>query len=721
MANNKQDLIQALRNAHDAGDKESAKRIASIISQQEQDQESLKKLDEVVAKSRREQLLDKPISFVRGGLKSLTGLAGLPQLGQKGIDYLISQAPETTQPLVRQALRTSPISPLVSPQRGVTTLPTQEQAVAALEAIPGAKQITRYEPKSTGARFAESVGEFTFPTFGFGLKRALAVGGTTGSVQQIQEELGVEGAASIPLTLTTGLLSGYFTDPNRAVKLAREALKGSSDQEIALAKAVEEYAEKQGIKLTAPELIENDILSSLGSEVYGTKVGGTMMFEYIKNRPEKLQEIAENLFDEYIAKSPDSLKKIYKQANITAEEALDKAKTKRTLESRQAGYKVADNEFLDDEQVANIMKTIDDVIGDTAKGKTQTKLKEFKELFVKERIKPDDETLIIPTIAGEKAVVKPKKTKIVPETNVGKISEIYREKRDAIANSITGKATDEEALTQIQRSKFAPILDEIDKNLKSNKNYALGAEKYKELTESIVDPTIESIEPFLKGTRITPEKIKNLVFDPKDATPQDIRDTYQTLNKIDKKSFPNIARAYFDNVLDATLYKEGDMGRPSLEAGFDLYKKIAGTKKTKDNFNAILSGVAEAQGLNKNNVLLGFKKFNDVLKRTGRIVNIDNPQRPPDTRVYTRDAAQIGSFMWQVKFAGKYAEAVQNKTIKDLAKIFTQPDSVAQLEKLARTDITKGEALKIVTNILAVTNNLNYLPPAEELEDLITE
>ena len=47
---------------------------------------------------------------------------------------------------------------------------------------------------------------------------------------------------------------------------------------------------------------------------------------------------------------------------------------------------------------------------------------------------------------------------------------------------------------------------------------------------------------------------------------------------------------------------------------------------------------------------------------------------------------------------------------KKLAEIFVNKNSVEQLEKLAMVDISKGEALKIVTNILAITNNLEYPP-----------
>ena len=60
--------------------------------------------------------------------------------------------------------------------------------------------------------------------------------------------------------------------------------------------------------MTAPELIDSDILTKLGESVYGTPVGGRVMFEYVKNRPEELQNVAKFLFDEKIAKKTEAKK-----------------------------------------------------------------------------------------------------------------------------------------------------------------------------------------------------------------------------------------------------------------------------------------------------------------------------------------------------------------------------------------------------------------------------
>jgi len=568
-----------------------------------------------------QKLTDIARSGAKGAVTSLIGLASLPSMAQQGVASLMEKMGATR------------------PTYGLRTAPTYEQLTGLVEQIPGAEAVTQYQPQTRKGRFAESVAEFTTPPLGLAPIRALKVGGATGTVQQFQEELGIEGPASIPLTLLTGGISTYATDPNRAVKLAAEALKGVPQEKIDLAKTVEAYAESKGVKLTAPELIQSDILTKLGESVYNSPEGGRIMYEYIKNRPQQMQAMAENLFDNHIAKNPEQLKKVLKNANVSAKEAVSEARTERTLESQQAGYKIADDDFLDTSQVKNILDDISEQIQLSAKGATKEKLISFRNRFIKKEIKPKDETVNILDQYGKPIGMKATETKIIPERSIRKISEIYRETRDAIADSTAGTAKEADALTKNQIKKLKPILNKIDEFLKTNENYLAGTEKYKQLTNTIVEPTLESIEPFLIGKGVTASKVKNQIFGIENVKPADIRATYTTINKIDKQAFPNLARVYFDQIIDRTLYKTTKAGRPSFGAGFNLFEALAGTKNLDKNFKAVLSGVAEARGLNKNEVLRGFDKFNEILKRTATLANVDNPKRPPDAIVLTREAA----------------------------------------------------------------------------------
>lgn len=710
------ELQLALRNAHEAGDVEAAKRIATMLKEQKESV-ALEQLETGLQEEKKEltkeALKEIPKGFVSGGAKGVTGALQFPQFVLGGLEAkqrsaAIKRFPQQEENINKYYDTVKLLSKMIP---GYIDPESVYNVVELTKRQPKAKALLEYEPESTAGRYSQAIGEFTFPTMGLGPVRALKVGAPTGVVAEQAEQRGYGPGASIAASIATGTIASYITDPNRAVKLAAKSLEGVPKEKIDLAIEVEKYANKQGINLTAPELIDSDILTKLGEQVYGTPVGGRIMYDYIKNRPTELQNVAKLLFDQQIAKSPESLKSVMKEANITAEKAITLARKNRTLKSQQAGYKIADNEFLNETQVSNIIDNINTAINETAKGPTRNKLIKFRNRFVKKEIQPKDETLSIVDQYGMPLDKTATQVKIVPETSVKKVSEIYRELRDSITNSRTGNVINEaEFLSKNQIAKFTPILDEIDNVLKTNPNYAAGAQRYIDITNNIVEPTLESIKPFLKGQGITASSVKNQIFGIKNVTPSDIRNTYTTINKIDKQAWPNLARAYFDEIIDKTLYKQTEMGRPSFGAGFDMYKALSGTKNADANFKAVLSGVAEAQGLNKNNVLLGFDKFNQVLKRTAKISNIDNPQRPPSQTVLTKEAAQIGAFMWTVKFASKFGKKVEERTTKNLAEIFVNKNSVEQLEKLAMVDISKGEALKIITNILAITNNLEYPP-----------
>jgi hypothetical protein len=713
-------LEQALIQADQAGNIEDATALANEIRKLKAEQEALESLEtgleEERQQAKRETLKDIGKAAISGPLRGATGFLEFPKMvtqaaARKAEQVATKVAPKQEERISKYFDALQQLQKIVP---GGDTARSMGLLTQALRQQPQTKELLEYQPETRGARYLQSIGEFTVPTMGFGPLRGLKVGAPTGVVAERLEEAEVSPYVSIPLTLAAGGISSYVTDPNRAVKLAAEALKGVPQEKIDLAKAVEAYAEKQGVKLTAPELIQSDILTKLGEDVYKSPQGGRIMYEYVKNRPQEIQKIAGNLFDNYIAKNPESLKKTLKDANISAEKAIKEARQDRTLQSQEAGYKVADDEFLDESQVLNIINNIDNVIKDTPKGATRNKLKQFKNRLIKKTIKPKDETVNILDITGKPLGMRTTETKIIPETNIKRLSEIYKEQRDAISNSIAGQANEAQFLSKNQIAKFSPILEDIDKSLKTNTNYLAGTEKYKELTNTIVNPTLESIEQFLIGKGVTSSKVKNQIFGIANMKPVDIRETYTRINKIDKQAFPNLARAYFDQLIDQTLYKTTKTGEPSFGAGFDLYKALSGTKNSKANFNTILSGVAEARGLNRNEVLRGFDKFNEILKRTATLANIDNPVRPPDATVLTREAAQIGAFMWTVKFANKFSKRVQEKTSRQLAEIFVNKNSVEELEKLAKIDISKGEGLKSVINILAFTNNLDYMPEVQQ-------
>lgn len=635
--------------------------------------------------TRRRTAADILRSAARGGLRGVTGLLGLPALGEQ-----IFPTAETLQQIptvdpVLQLLKAAQRTGIVSGEPGAL-FPSQQRIMAGVEQIPGARAVTEYQPQTRAGEYAETISEFAVPGGLFArtpraLGTALGVGGVGGVVQETQEQIGLTPMQALPLTVVSTIASGYALSPNRAARYAKEAIKGVSDEELALAASVERKANELGINITAPELIDNKILKGVGDIVYGSEKGGDIMYNYIKNRPQEINKVADLLMDEII-KKPESVRQVYKDIGTTADKAIRKAEQARRIQAEDAGYIVSNVENLDEAQIINVLGQIDEKIASFAQGSPNiSKLNQLKT-----RLTIDEANTI-------------------PETNINKLSAAMREFREKIADSKTGQADtrrfiDKDGRYALFNDDGTGILNNLDNQLRTNVSYKNAQDTFARLSDEMVQPVLDSVEALGKG--VTPDKVKAFVFNPTKNNVNDIKQTYTILNKTDKEAFPNIARAYIENAANKAFITKP--GGESLKSGFDLYKSLAGTKAQKDNFNQVLIGVAEANGVNPNNLLLGFDKFNEVLKRTARITNIDNPKMPPNAKNLPQTAAQIGSFMWRVKFASKYGEFLQQKTMQDLAKVFTSKNSVDELVKLAKTDLDSTEAVIRTVNIIAATS-----------------
>lgn len=696
-------LEQALIQADQAGNVEDATALANEIRRLQAEEKALESLEFGLQEERQQERNKRAADILRstasGAVRGITGLAGLPGLvEQVSPTGKALQAIPTVDPTIR-LLQAAQKTGFMTGRPGYL-LPEQQQIMSAVEQIPGAEAVTQYVPETTAGEYAETISEFAAPggLFARGLKPALTVagvGGIGGAVQETQEQLGMSPLASMPLTLASTLAAGYAFNPSRAARYAKEAIKDVSDEELALATAVERKANEIGINITAPELIDNKILQGIGQIVYGSEKGGDIMYNYVKNRPQEINKVADSLMDE-IAKNPDSVRKVYKDIGTTADKAIKNAELERKIQAEDAGYIVSNVENLDEAQVVNVLGQIDNVIAGFGQDSPNiAKLKQLKNRLTKDA-------------ANE-----------IPETNINKLSSAKREFDEAIKDSKTGVADtrrfiEKEARYSLFNDDGTGILNNLDNQLRTNISYKNAQDTFARLSDEMVQPVLDNVEALRKG--VTPAKIKSFVFDPTKNNVNDIKQTYTILNKTDTNAFPNIARTYIENAANkAFTTKEGG---ESLKSGFDLYKSLAGTKNQRANFNQVLKGVAEANDVNPDSLLLGFDKFNQVLKRTAKIANIDNPRIPPNPRNLPQTAAQVGSFMWRVKFASRYGEYLQQKTMQDLAKIFTSKNSVEELVKLAKTDLASTEAVTRTINIIAVTRPLQELEREQYLQSL---
>jgi len=641
------------------------------------------------------------VSLAKGATKGIAGALALPSIAGQGIDYLLDKMPGMSEPakLLEKVREINP--PILNMPFLLNKTPTYEQAMSL---VP--KPLREYESQTIPGQYAETIGEFIAPGGIFArtpkaIRQASIIGTGAGAVQETAEIMDLPVWAQVPITLSTALALGYATSPSRAAKIANQALKGVDDAELALAMQLEKKLKEQGINLTAPELIDNKIIQKLGETVYSTEKGGQIMYNYIKNRPEEINKVADRLLEE-ISKRPNSLRGAFTDMKTTTNKALLEARKERTLKSQEAGYKISNEEYVNESSILELINRVDEEILNLPSGSpTIAQLKSFKTRLTKQKL--DDDT-------------------IIPETNINKLDSAIKEFRQNADDSFTQPNLPKERFLdsnaqRIFSSKEGGLLNDLNNTLRTNTSYANAKDTFARLSNDLVKPVEDNLEALLKGN-ITPSKIKQFIFNPEKNNVSDIAATYKILNKTNKETFPLMARTYIKNAVEKAfvMKPKGE----SLKSGFDLYKALSGTSAQKNNFNQVLKGVAEAQGVNQNNLLLGWKTFTEGLKRTARLANVDNPSSPIDPAFFPRDIAQIGSFMWRIKFAGKAAEVLERRAIKQLADIFTQKNSVELLVELGKKGVNSNDAIRRIAYIISITDSQRELANQEQ-EPLMIE
>ena len=665
---------------------------------------------------------DIAMSSAKGGVRGLATLPALPSMVTQGttalMEYLGAPKPDP---------RISFVNPMLP---GMSFKPTLPQVMEAIETIPGAEAVTQYQPQTKAGEYFESIGEFVAPGIPFAkpltsqdrLKRfsnVLFPGIAAGATSELTEDL--PPYVSIPATIAAGGVTAAVTRPDKAANIAEAALRNVNNEELKLAKQIQKIAREEfDIPVTATELINNGLVNKLGEIVYKSERGGPIMYNFLKDRPDQVEFIAKQLTDKLI-EEPKLLNEAIQGIKITAEKALKNAKKERRRRAEEAGYEVANTEALEPDQVLPLIRYIDDTVkrldaGDPA---IQT-LNSLKRSLIKSKTSKKDQPQILDELGQP---IRGQQPEIIttPQTNINTLDNILKRINSRISDSRVNKTRDRDIIDRNTERILREGLDEggegiltlLDRQLRTNKNYSAAKDEFAKLSEELVAPIERNLKPLLEGG-ISQGKIRSIIFDTGTRNEGDIKRTAEILNKVDPEAFQLIARTYFKNAINNALYsqKAGDL---KIAKGFNLKKQLT-ERGREDNFLAMLEGVAKSKGVNPEEFVKGFENFNKVLSKTANIIGVNNPASPPPIKLISRDFAQFGAFMWQVKFAGKLEKFTKEKTLEKLADIFIKKDSVDQLVALAKTNPDSVKAVNQVRRILYVTNNIEK---DEQLEQSI--
>jgi hypothetical protein len=602
---------------------------------------------------------------------------------------------------------TAPIGELITGKPKKNLFPTSQQIIDYTEQkFPKIKPVTSYVPQTTEGKYAKTITEFAAPglagkskafTTGLGAGGGLLYQGLEDATQNPLAATGI----TLPLMMTAGILGR----PSTASTLAKDALENVTDAEIKAARALEKTGQDMGINLMPGEVFDNKNIRNLTRDVVSSEKGSPIIYASAKDRRDDVINIAGKQADE-IASMPASQRETFDLIGDTATTAIKKAKIDRSITAQKSGYKVANTESLLPEQVFNVINKIDEAIKTLPKSSPNvTKLNQIKNQLIAKKVK----------VKGKKEL------EIVPETNINKLDSVFKQFRDDYKRSNKGVASesrfiDKQLGYQLFNETDDAILNTLNKELRTNTNYAQANDKFAKLSEGVVKVIENNVLPLAKG-KINETTIKSFIFDPKKNNVADINKTFEILNKTNPEASIQLANIYFRNSMNQAfkMTKQGD----DLTQGFKLIDSIAGTGQQRKNFMAVIDNVAKAKGVNSKELKVGFEKMIDVFERTGRVANLNNPGFNPAMqagRSILKDYAAFYTFNPRVRLATKWGEFKAGRAWEELANVFVKDDSVDALIDLARTNPQSKKAVLRTLYILDTSQGLQSQPLTTEEE-----
>lgn len=570
--------------------------------------------------------------------------------------------------------------------------------------IPQAENVFNYEPTTGAGRYAQTISEFATPgiagktnaarKFGTGL------GATAGGIFQGVEDLSGSQGVAAGVTIPTSILLGALAGPSTAARLAQNSMKTVGPDDIAKGIAIEQQAKNSGIKLLPGEAIDDKILQDTVESIVKSEGGSPFIYSALKGREEAVKKLANTQADA-IDTAPESIRNLLKSVQESSSKSIQVAKNTRTSKSNQAGYGVANTEFLEPNQVMPIIKQIDDAIRGLPKSNPNaTKLRQLKNQLIKQRKK----------VKGKRNL------EIIPETNINKLDSTFKFFRDSYRTSKQGqplepgRSIDTELGNILFNVDESGILNNLDRAMKTNVNYAKGNAMYQELSNTLVKVVIDNLDQLSKKG-LTLSKIESFIFNPSKANVQDINNTLATLNKTNPQATIDIANLYFRNALNKAfpISKKGE----DLTAGFNLVKSIMGTGEQRKNFMTVIENVAKAKNVNPKDLKVGFENMLRVLERTGKISSINKPGfdvTNAASRSILKDVAMMKTFNPLVRLSTKYGEMKAGGAEKILGAIFASDDAIENLILLSKTNPNSKIAINRTIQAINASSGIRDYP-----------
>ena len=486
-------------------------------------------------------------------------------------------------------------------------------------------------------------------------------------------------AAQVVTPASRALSSVPKAVPPSVAKTVRRAVKGVDDAEFARAAQLQADAQARGVPLTGPEAIDSPALQQIASNVRQSQSGGPVLEQAVVGRQAAATRLAKDEIDE-VAPAGITPDEVVQQTRQTATDVLDDAGRFRADQTRPS-FEAAKAEDLPVAELAPVFTALNSIR--VAKGSpVEAVVSEMRQLLLRE-----DGTI---------------------ETNAGILNEVFQQVRDRIDITDFRTATGAEKAIRAQLKGPVKLLK---KALEKSANIAEGRALHKRISKELNNPLEAGDIGKLAKTKSF-KKIRSTLLDPENARP---KETYATLRVLGNEApeLPSrVVRIHLENALNKALKPtQGGV----VNVGPKFSQSVAGTPLQHGLLRSMFRALEDQRGLQAGTLADGFFKSLKILDRTGRIPGVGSQTQPRqalanELATGSRAAAVLGatditkgSVIGQAR--QRIQQWVQDENYEELARIFTNPDSVGLIRAISRRkSIDSPKSLVDLAALLAVSN-----------------
>tara|TARA_R110000803_G_scaffold15748_1_gene43407 strand:+ start:73 stop:2166 length:2094 start_codon:yes stop_codon:yes gene_type:complete len=475
---------------------------------------------------------------------------------------------------------------------------------------------------------------------------------------------GIALGTDVALSLIAGV-----RNPNHITKLNNSIKSYVKNGKIDEAKELLKFAEKYNIPLLGIEalaqvtkdasLIKLAKLTSQNTDGKG--------FKFLNGREVKLNESANQFLKDTFGKNNFRYLDVSQNMVDKLKGAQTALKKRISLKARQRGYKEFDSYEFGSEAtnvVANLLAELS-----TGSSLTTSKSKQF--LKFSQEIK-------------------------------GKDQKALQQLSQDLGLDITKfKSASQSDPTMVRQ--LLEVKSYVDLTLKEINGYARASKTFERLSKRLLAPFDEAItvnDKLKLEIKATEGLLEKVLLGNVDNV--SVSRLFKELNKIDTKIAPEVAQALFYDVFSKIEIS------PSM--GKNMFKKVYGNPAQQRRVNAILTGVAKAQGKDPAMVIKGFKTMLETFNATSKLSGGESI-----TTLSNKLSTDMG--LPNVKFNPLeiFDNIVANNNWDGLAKIITSQNSLDTMVNLSRTT-NKKQANILVGNLFRMNEKMDNTKTYEEQE-----